>query len=104
MFAAGVRELDFGFEIVLARTEEGGCPLERHRRLDELETGCVERMEPLRPDVRAQTRPLGLVGALGEPDEDEDIEVVRLPAAEVLARLEDGISIAAFGLWMRHYG
>jgi ADP-ribose pyrophosphatase len=42
--------------------------------------------------------------AFGEPDEDEDIEVVRLPAADVLARLEDGISIAAFGLWMRHYG
>jgi ADP-ribose pyrophosphatase len=42
--------------------------------------------------------------ARGEADEDEDIEVVRLPAAEALARVEDGISLAALGLWMRHYG
>jgi ADP-ribose pyrophosphatase len=42
--------------------------------------------------------------AEAEADEDEEIEVVRLAAAEVLARLEDGISIAAFALWMRHYG
>lgn len=37
-------------------------------------------------------------------DEDEEIEVVRLPRADVAAALEDGISLAAFGLWMRHYG
>ncbi|HUZ99565.1 MAG TPA: NUDIX hydrolase [Gaiellaceae bacterium] len=41
--------------------------------------------------------------AEAEADEDEEIEVVRLPATEVLARLEDGISIAAYALWMRHY-
>ena len=41
--------------------------------------------------------------AHGLADADEEIEVLRLPVAEVLARLEDGISIAAFALWMRHY-
>jgi len=42
--------------------------------------------------------------AEGGADADEEIEVLRLPVAEVLSRLEDGISIAAFALWMRHYG
>jgi ADP-ribose pyrophosphatase len=42
--------------------------------------------------------------AKAEADDDEEIEVVRLPVSEALARLEDGISIAAFALWMRHYG
>jgi ADP-ribose pyrophosphatase len=42
--------------------------------------------------------------AEGMADADEEIEVLRLPVAEVLSRLEDGISIAAFALWMRHYG
>ena len=42
--------------------------------------------------------------AEGVADADEEIEVLRLPVAEVLSRLEDGISIAAFALWMRHYG
>ena len=46
----------------------------------------------------------GPAEAEAEADEDEQIEVVRLPGAEVIARLEDGISIAAFALWMRHYG
>jgi ADP-ribose diphosphatase len=41
--------------------------------------------------------------ALGEPDADEDIEVVRVPAADALARVEDGTSLAALALWMRHY-
>jgi ADP-ribose pyrophosphatase len=39
--------------------------------------------------------------AVAEADEDEEIEVQRLPVAEVLAALEDGVSIAAFALWMR---
>jgi ADP-ribose pyrophosphatase len=42
--------------------------------------------------------------AYGEADADEDIEVVRLPAAEALHRVEDAGSVAALGLWMRHYG
>lgn len=33
-------------------------------------------------------------------DDDEDIEVVRLPLAEALARVEDAGSVAALGLWM----
>ena len=38
-------------------------------------------------------------------DEDEDIEVVRLSAAEALARVEDAGSAAALGLWIvRHSG
>jgi ADP-ribose diphosphatase len=41
--------------------------------------------------------------ASAELDEDEEIEVVRLPRAEVAAALEDGISLAALGLWMRDY-
>jgi ADP-ribose pyrophosphatase len=39
--------------------------------------------------------------ALGEADEDEDIEVVRVPVSEALARLEDGVSIAALAMWLR---
>jgi ADP-ribose pyrophosphatase len=42
--------------------------------------------------------------AHGVADEDEDIEVVRLPLADVAAALEDGVSLAALALWMRHYG
>jgi ADP-ribose diphosphatase len=41
--------------------------------------------------------------AFAEQDDDETIEVVRVPAAEVIARIEDGISLAAVGLWMRDY-
>lgn len=33
-------------------------------------------------------------------DEDEEIEVVRLPAAEALLCVEDAGSVAALGLWM----
>jgi len=42
--------------------------------------------------------------AHGVADADEEIEVLRLPVAEVLGRLEDAGSLAAFALWMRHYG
>jgi ADP-ribose pyrophosphatase len=42
--------------------------------------------------------------AHGIADEDEQIEVVRLPTADVAAALEDGGSLAALALWMRHYG
>ncbi|HEY2543416.1 MAG TPA: NUDIX hydrolase [Gaiellaceae bacterium] len=37
-------------------------------------------------------------------DEDEEIEVVRVPAADALGRVEDAGSVAALALWMRHYG
>ena len=39
--------------------------------------------------------------ARAEPDEDEEIEVVRRPMDAVPAALEDGISIAAFALYLR---
>ena len=47
-----------------------------------------------------------LVGAVSgqasaEADADEQIEVVRRPRDEVLGALEDGISIAAFALYLR---
>lgn len=42
--------------------------------------------------------------ATAELDEDEEIEVVRVGAGEALARVEDGISLAALALWMRDYG
>lgn len=38
--------------------------------------------------------------AFAERDADEDIEVVRLTAAEALAQVEDAGSVAALGLWM----
>lgn len=39
--------------------------------------------------------------AEAEQDADEEIEVVRRPRGAVLAELEDGISIAAFALYLR---
>ena len=36
-------------------------------------------------------------------DEDEEIEVVRVPMEEALARVEDAGSIAALALWVRNY-
>jgi ADP-ribose pyrophosphatase len=39
--------------------------------------------------------------AHAEADEDEEIEVVRVPVAEAFGRLEDGISIAALAMWLR---
>jgi 8-oxo-dGTP pyrophosphatase MutT (NUDIX family) len=42
--------------------------------------------------------------AAADADEDEDIEVLRLPPDRALAALEDAGSVAALGLWMRHYG
>ena len=39
--------------------------------------------------------------AHGEADADEEIAVVRVPASKAFARLEDGISIAAFAMWLR---
>ena len=42
--------------------------------------------------------------AAAEHDADEDITVVRIPPERALAVLEDAGSVAALGLWMRHYG
>ena len=42
--------------------------------------------------------------AAAEHDADEDITVVRMPPERALAVLEDAGSVAALGLWMRHYG
>ena len=39
--------------------------------------------------------------AEGEPDADEELEVLRVPIADALARLEDAGSAAALALWMR---
>jgi len=39
--------------------------------------------------------------AAGEPDEDEDIAVVRLSLADALVRLEDAGSVAALALYLR---
>ncbi|HEY2073857.1 MAG TPA: NUDIX hydrolase [Gaiellaceae bacterium] len=36
-------------------------------------------------------------------DEDEEIEVVRVPIEEALVGVEDAGSVAALGLWMRNY-
>jgi ADP-ribose diphosphatase len=41
--------------------------------------------------------------AYGVADEDEEIEVVRMRPEEALRSLEDAGSVAALGLWMRHY-
>jgi len=41
--------------------------------------------------------------APADADEDEDIEVLRLAPERALAVLEDAGSVAALGLWMRHY-
>jgi ADP-ribose pyrophosphatase len=35
-------------------------------------------------------------------DPEEDLEVVRVPAAEALAELSDAVSIAALALWQHH--
>jgi ADP-ribose pyrophosphatase len=50
-----------------------------------------------------------LVGAVSgsaeaEHDEDEEIAVVRVRRSEVMAALDDGISIAAFALYLRESG
>ena len=37
-------------------------------------------------------------------DADEEIEVVRMPFERAFAEVEDAGSVAALGLWMRHYG
>ena len=42
--------------------------------------------------------------AAAEHDADEDITVVRMPPERALAVLEEAGSVAALGLWMRHYG
>jgi len=39
--------------------------------------------------------------AFGEPDDDEEIAVVRLPLEKALDRLEDAGSVAALGLYLR---
>lgn len=36
-------------------------------------------------------------------DDDEEIEVVRVPIDDALTGVEDAGSVAALGLWMRHY-
>ena len=41
--------------------------------------------------------------ASAERDADEDIDVVRMAPDRALAVLEDAGSVAALGLWMRHY-
>jgi len=41
--------------------------------------------------------------APADADEDEDIEVLRLAPERALEVLEDAGSVAALGLWMRHY-
>jgi len=41
--------------------------------------------------------------AHGVADEDEEIEVVRVSPEEALRMVEDAGSVAALGLWMRHY-
>lgn len=41
--------------------------------------------------------------APADADADEDIEVIRLAPERALAVLEDAGSVAALGLWMRHY-
>jgi ADP-ribose diphosphatase len=42
--------------------------------------------------------------AAAEADADEDIAVVRMQPERALGVLEDAGSVAALGLWMRHYG
>jgi ADP-ribose pyrophosphatase len=42
--------------------------------------------------------------ATGVADADEEIEVVRMPLQRAFAEVEDAGSVAALGLWMRHYG
>lgn len=42
--------------------------------------------------------------ASGVADADEEIEVVRMPPARAFVEVEDAGSVAALGLWMRHYG
>jgi len=42
--------------------------------------------------------------ANAEQDADEDITVIRMPPERALVVLEDAGSVAALGLWMRHYG
>lgn len=42
--------------------------------------------------------------ALAAHDADEEITVERAPPQRALAVLEDAASVAALGLWMRHYG
>jgi len=37
-------------------------------------------------------------------DADEEITVVRMPFERAFAEVEDAGSLAALGLWMRHYG
>lgn len=47
----------------------------------------------------------GVVSGAAEAahDEDEEIEVVRVPIEDALARVEDAGSIAALALWLRNY-
>jgi len=42
--------------------------------------------------------------AAAEADADEDIAVERMQPERALGVLEDAGSVAALGLWMRHYG
>jgi ADP-ribose pyrophosphatase len=42
--------------------------------------------------------------AVAEADADEDIAVERMQPERALGVLEDAGSVAALGLWMRHYG
>ena len=42
--------------------------------------------------------------AVAEHDADEDISIVRMQPGRALGVLEDAGSVAALGLWMRHYG
>ena len=42
--------------------------------------------------------------AAAEADADENIAVVRMQPERALGVLEDAGSVAALGLWMRHYG
>jgi ADP-ribose pyrophosphatase len=98
-------------ELPSGKLEEGETPLDAAAR--ELAEECALAARELRELGTFWTTPAystelvhvfeasGLSAAdPAEADEDEDIEVERLPVGRVLTELDDAVSIAALALWL----